>query len=305
MRLHNDFATARVPATSANLGPGYDSFGVALDLRDQVSVRAVPEGTRVTVRGTTNRDVPDGEDNLIVKAIRRGLAYLDGPQVGLQLECHNRIPHGAGLGSSAAAIVAGLSLAGALAGQGSLSQADLFELATQMEGHPDNVAPAIYGGVTISWMVEDGRGARTVALPPPANLTTTVLIPDYRLPTKQARAALPPKIPHVDAARNTARASVLALVLAGVANPKYLLDATEDYLHQRQRAQVMPATWELVTYLRKRSYPAVISGAGPAVLVLSALPEELTEDAQAAGWKVLSLPLNASGVQAEGSQLSN
>lgn len=286
MRLHNDHVTVRVPATSANLGPGFDTAGIALGIYDEIELRAVAGQTRVNVHGYGEDSVSTDENNLVVRAVRRTLDYLDASQVGLHITAHNRIPHASGLGSSAAAVVAGILLARGLAGDGAMTDEEVLELATQMEGHPDNAAPAVYGGVTFSWTVEPGRGARSIALPAPQHIHTSVLIPHYSVATATARAALPEQVAHQDARFNVARTGLLALVLAGKADPGYLMDATEDRLHQRQRSSAMPQSYDLVCYLRERGLPAVVSGAGPTVLVFAQLSEELSEEARRAGWRV-------------------
>lgn len=153
MRITQDFVAVRVPATSANLGPGFDSFGLALDLWDEVSVHATAGATHVTIEGEGAGVLDEGENHLVVRALRMGLDAAGVAQVGIQMRCMNRIPHSRGLGSSASAIVAGLGLARALIGDPeALTAEDILAIATEMEGHPDNVAPAISGGVTISWM---------------------------------------------------------------------------------------------------------------------------------------------------------
>ncbi|MDO5728124.1 MAG: homoserine kinase [Actinomycetaceae bacterium] len=286
MRLQNDHVRVRVPATSANLGPGFDTAGLALGIYDEIELRAIAGQTRVTVHGYGEDSVPTDERNLVVQATRRTLDYLDASQVGLLLTARNRIPHASGLGSSAAAVVAGILLARGLAGEGAMTDEEVLELATQMEGHPDNAAPAIFGGVTFSWTVEPGRGARSIALPAPERMNASVLIPHYSVATSAARAALPEVVAHEDARFNVARTGLLALILAGKADPRYLMDATDDRLHQRQRSETMPQTYDLVCYLRERGLPAVVSGAGPTVLVLAQLSDELCEEARQAGWRV-------------------
>lgn len=297
MRLTNDFVRVRVPATSANIGPGFDHAGMALRIFDEVEIRAVVGETLVQVIGHGSDTVPTGEDNLIVQSVRRGLDYLDASQVGLHMIARNRIPHGSGLGSSAAAIVAGLMLARGLAGEDSMTMDEVFQLATKAEGHPDNAAPAVFGGVTFSWMKESGT-AHSIVLPPPSGINACVLTPKFSVSTSEVRAALPDQVPHVDARFNLARASLLSLIMAGVASPEYLMDATEDRLHQAQRASAMPATYDLVQYLRGRGLPAVVSGAGPTVLVLAELDPVMREEAQAAGWTV-----KCPGISAEGASI--
>ena len=254
-----------VPATSANLGPGFDSLGLALGLHDEVEARVLPSGLSVDVSGEGAADVADaGEKHLVVRAMRAAFDDLGvGQPSGLALRCVNRIPHGRGLGSSAAAIVAGVLAARALAGA-SVGPDDALPLASELEGHPDNVAPCLYGGLTISWMA--GPVARAVRLEPLAQITPVVVIPAAPVSTNVARGLLPAAVPHADAARNAGRAALLIAALT--ARPEALLDGTEDRLHQDYRAPVMPATHDLLGRLRAASLPAVVSGAGPSVLVL-------------------------------------
>lgn len=282
MRLANDFARVRVPATSANLGPGFDAFGVALDIWDDVQVRAITGETQVHVTGEGAGKLPEGEEHLIVKALRVALDYVDAPQAGFLLTCHNRIAHGRGLGSSAAATVAGLLLArGLISDPGALDDATLLTLATEFEGHPDNAAPAIYGGATIAYV---DHGQAHAAHIPLTGVTATVLIPVAELSTSRSRASLPGQIPHADAAFNAARTGLLTLALSG--QQQLLLAATHDRLHQDYRAEVMPQTSALVKELREEGAAAVVSGAGPSVLVLG----EFTEAARGRvpqGWALV------------------
>ncbi|WIK64819.1 homoserine kinase [Gleimia hominis] len=307
MRLVNDQVTVRVPATSANLGPGYDSYGLALSMYNEVSMRATTGSTRVQVRGVGAGELPDGEDNLIVRALRAGLDYLDVSQVGVDMVTTNRIPQGAGLGSSAAAIVAGLSIARGLVGPEAMSDQTVFQLATELEGHPDNVAPAVFGGATFAWITTEApksngtaeQVARVVRVEPPETIKPTVLVPPYSLATRKAREALPRTVAHPDAAFNVGRAGLLALVMAGVADTRYLFEATEDKLHQDARAECMPASHALVTFLREQGMPAVISGAGPTVLILGELSAQQQEDAAASGWRVHRLDVCNQGTSIE------
>ena len=262
-------ATVWVPATSANLGPGFDCLGLALDLVDQVSATVVDQpGVRVQVSGEGAGEVPTGEDHLVVRALRATLGELGVPMPpGLLLRATNRVPHGRGLGSSAAAVIAGVLLARTLAG---VSSSDLDDdgalgLAMSFEGHPDNAAAALLGGATIAW-VQDGR-PRAVRVAVHPDVVPLVLLPTGRLATHHARAVLPATVSHEDAAANAGRTALLVHALSG--EPGLLLPATEDRLHQSQRRSAMPATLDLVERLRADGLAAVVSGAGPAVLVLS------------------------------------
>lgn len=271
MRLVADRSHVKVPATSANLGPGFDAFGLALPIWDDVRVEAVTGSTSVHVTGEGAGVLPDGEDHLIIKALRVALDYVDAPQAEFVLHCHNRIPHGRGLGSSAAATVAGVLLArGLISNPEALSDDVLLTLATEFEGHPDNAAPAIYGGATIAWQ-RDGKSH--AAQIPVADIPITMLIPSAELLTAQSRGALPTHVPHEDAAFNAARAGLLPLALGG--QTELLYEATEDRLHQGYRAYVMPHTAELLRALREAGVAATISGAGPSILVFGEFPAEV------------------------------
>lgn len=310
MRVRDEEVAVRVPATSANLGSGFDSLGLALSHYDDVRVRATTGATHVMIDGYGAGVVDEGEDNLVVRALRLALDHVGAPQIGIEMYATNRIPHGRGMGSSAAAIVAGLALARALIGDTAvLSAPDLLQLGTDLEGHPDNIAPAIFGAATIAWMT-DGH-ASAVRLDPPALLSPTVFIPDYQVSTSAARRALPAQIPHADASFSAGRAALLAAILSGAPGRgidcrgsrgrlslhDFLMDATEDRLHQEYRRPVMQPSMALVDWLRQAGYPAIISGAGPTVLSFEAIPADICAQAKAAGWTVMQLPVSSSGVQ--------
>lgn len=310
MRLAADHVRVRVPATSANLGPGFDALGVALALHDVVDVRAVSTADAVVdVVGEGAGRVPEGEDHLVVRAVREGLDHAGASQVGLHLTCTNAIPHGRGLGSSAAAVVAGLLVArGLVAEPEALDDAALLALATAMEGHPDNAAPALLGGVTVAWTDDAVHAAR---LPVHPDVLPVAIVPPHQLSTRRARGVLPAQVPHADAAFEAGRAALLVEALGR--RPDLLFPATEDRLHQEYRRAVMPESLALVGALRARGVAAVVSGAGPTVLALARRtsgPEGLpTTDADAAiaaafggvmaGWRVLPLPVDGDGAVVE------
>ena len=263
----------RAPATSANLGPGFDALGLALARYDRVTARIADGPTYVEVGGEGAGEVHDGEDHLVVRTMRRtfdAIAELTGSgreRPGLRLRCANAIPHGRGLGSSAAAIVSGILAARALVAGGPevFPEERVFALATAIEGHPDNVAPCVTGGVATGW-TEDGGNGRTILLrfDTHPSVAPVACIPSNRLSTEAARGLLPATVPFGDAAANAARAALLLPALT--TRPDLLFDATEDRLHQVYRAAAMPDSYELMTRLRKSGVPAVISGAGPTVL---------------------------------------
>ncbi len=256
-----------VPATSANLGPGFDSLGLALTWRDELEAEVTDSGLEITVEGVGSAEVPRDESHLVVRAMRAALAELGAEPTGLRLSCHNVIPHARGLGSSSAAIVAGVVLARALVEDGErlLDDDAAFELAARLEGHPDNVAPALFGGFVISGRDDDGFYA--VASPVDARISAVVFVPPTPVSTEVARGLLPSEVSHADAAANSGRTALLVAALAG--RPEHLHRATRDYLHQAQRRSAMPASLDLVEALRAEGVAAVVSGAGPTVLAFT------------------------------------
>jgi homoserine kinase len=296
--------TVRVPATSANLGPGFDSFGLALGLYDVVTVRVTAEGLAIEVTGAGADTAGAGEQHLVVRAMRTAFAHLGVQPPGLALSCANAIPQGFGLGSSAGAIVAGLLAARALAGaegQAALTHEDILRLATRMEGHPDNVAACLAGGLTIAWNPGSGspqaQGAKVARLTPLPGIGAVLCVPGTPVLTSAARAVLPPEVPHAAAAANSARAALLVAALTG--RPELLMDATEDFLHQRYRAAAMPATATLIDALRAAGVPAVVSGAGPSVLAFvregaGPKPGDVTAIA-GPDWQVQTLAVDTDG----------
>jgi homoserine kinase len=288
--------TVAVPATSANLGPGFDALGLALELRDEVRVRLAADDeppVTVDVVGEGAATLPRDPSHLVVRATLAGFADLGLPAPRLALHCTNRIPHGRGLGSSAAAVVAGVLAARALAGAADdEGRTAALAVSTALEGHPDNAAAALLGGLTIAW--DDGGGARAVRVDPSPRLRATVLVPDVELATTTARGLLPATVPHADAAHAAGRSALLVEAL--IRRPDLLLPATEDRLHQAQRAPAMPATADLVARLRADGLAAVVSGAGPSVLVLTDGDEAVAGRlGSLPGWQVLPLRLARSG----------
>ena len=270
----------RVPATSANLGPGFDSLGLSLFLHDVVEAWVTRSGLSIEVAGEGAGTADAGEAHLVVKAMRQTFEILDGQPPGLALRCANRIPHARGLGSSAAAIVSGVLAARALTEDGPKRLPDdaVLRLAAGLEGHPDNVAACLLGGLTVAWTGADGP--RAVRLSPLRAIVPVVIIAPEPLSTRTARGVLPDTVPHADAATNAGRSALLIAALTSdtasdtASDPGALLDATQDRLHQPYRAGVMPETARLVQNLRDAGVPAVVSGAGPSVLAFLIRPED-------------------------------
>lgn len=261
----------QVPATSANLGPGFDSFGLAFGMYDRYVAQILDEGgLDIDVTGEGADEVPRTDKNLLVKAMYKGFEFLGGKPKGLAVRALNVIPHGRGLGSSASAIIGGLVLARSLVltGTDKMSDEALLNLANEMEGHPDNVAAALYGGATVAWqdVVKGKAVAHAVHLPVDPRIKVMAFIPATPLATKKARTMLPEIIPFADALRNSSNAALLTQALT--IRPDLLFTATEDFLHQSYRQEAMPASFALMTKLRAAGIAAFISGAGPTVLAL-------------------------------------
>ena len=254
-----------VAATSANLGPGFDALGLALTLHDEVEARILPAGLSIEIAGAGEDLAGAGEEHLVLRAMRVAFAVTGEQPPGLGLRCVNRIPHGRGLGSSAAAVVAGLLAARALSNPDKLPDERLLPLASELEGHPDNVAACLGGGLTIAWTAPDGP--HMVRLEPLASVTPVLCVAPAPVRTDVARGLLPELIPHRDAAANAGRSALLVAALTQPgAGRDVLLAATQDWLHQDFRASAMPQTHALVRSLRAAGLPAVVSGAGPSVL---------------------------------------
>ncbi len=286
-----------VPATSANLGPGYDALGLALGRRDTVTAEAGGDAIRVVVTGEGEGTLPTDANHLVVRAMLRGFEAMGVHPSGLTLRCENTIPQARGMGSSSAAIVAGILAARALVAGGTLLMDDeaVYSLAAGLEGHPDNVAPALFGGCTIAYTVDAGVRVATVAVDP--RVATTLFVPPHPVETAAARRMLPRTVPHADAAHNAGRAALLVAALTG--QPELLLDATEDRLHQTYREAAMPESLRLLRELREDNVPAVISGAGPTVLAFSSAADQgVLRGRSPVGWSTLTLPVDQ-GAQVE------
>ena len=285
----------QVPATSANLGPGFDCLGLALTMFDRYIAQVQDEpGFDVDVTGEGAENVARNDKNLVIKAMYKGFEFLGGKPRGIALRQLNVIPHGRGLGSSASAIVGGLSLARALVlgGNERMSLEDMLVLANEMEGHPDNVAAAIFGGANIAWQ-DSHRGhmvAQSVHIEVDTRIGALAFIPATSVATSKARKMLPESLLHADAVRNTSNAALLVHALEH--RPDLLHTATADFLHQSYRQEAMPQSFALLTKLRNAGVAAFISGAGPTVLVLhTGGPSEAEELRRAAGDKFVATEL--------------
>ena len=293
----------RVPASSANLGPGFDSVGLALGLWDTCVATVTDEpGVRIDVVGEGADEVPRDASHLVVRTMLRAWEELGvGPAPGLHLQCRNEVPHGRGLGSSATAIVTGIVAAQGLHDvcRGVADAPDLTftnDLAATLEGHPDNSSASVYGGLTLSWSDSPEDGTQTLRLQPHPEVRALVLVPAAQLSTAKARSVLPTHIRHGDAALNSARAALLVQALTS--HPAYLLAATREWLHQEARRESFAASMGVVDTLRRSGHAAVISGAGPSVLVLTTGDRTGAIGAQVGdAWRVLDPGIPARGAQ--------
>lgn len=300
--------TVRVPATSANLGPGYDSLGLALSLYDTLTVETLDTGELLfELAGEGSETLPRDSSHLVVKAITAALARLGFRHSGLRIIANNVNPHGRGLGSSACAVVAAVVAANALVPAPSQrDRAWILQVTSEMEGHPDNVAPALFGGLALSWQDSDQYSSTCAEVSP--QVIPIVAVPDYELSTEAARALLPASIGHHAAAMNSGRAALLIHALTQ--KPEFLLAGTEDYLHQSYRAEAMRPSAGLLSALRAAGHAAVVSGAGPTVLVLANGEAEAeaslefisgytSENTPDVAWRVMKLAVDVEGAKVD------
>ncbi len=290
-----------VPASSANLGPGFDSIGLALAVHDElIAMVTSDQGIKVDVEGEGAGSVATDETNLVVRAMNRGFAAMNAPPPGFILKCRNAIPHRRGLGSSASAVIGGLAMARALVegGEALLSDQQILNIALEFENHPDNLSAALYGGFNVSWLQSENT-ARAVQPIVHSDVVPVVLIPPHELATTKARGVLPQQVDRSAACHNLSRTGLLVYAISQ--DPKLLLEATSDRLHQDARADIYPETSAIISALRARNIAAMASGAGPAVLLLvdrndaSELEAALSVVPQE--WTRIAVPIDFEGVR--------
>ncbi|WP_314213603.1 homoserine kinase [Pseudarthrobacter equi] len=300
--------TVRVPATTANLGPGYDSLGMALALHDTLTVESLDTDELVfDLSGEGADTLPRDASHLVIRAMDAAFERLGFRHGGLKVTAQNVNPHGRGLGSSASAVVAAVSAANAMVPAESRRGRDwILQLTSEMEGHPDNVAPAIYGGLALSWQDSDQYSSTRAEVA--GTVVPIVAVPDFELSTEAARALLPASVGHHAAAMNSGRAALLVHALTR--DPKFLLAGTEDYLHQSYRASAMRPSAALIGALRQAGHAAVVSGAGPTVLVLANGEPEAADilafitaftgaNTPEVNWRVLKLAVDVEGAKVD------
>jgi len=290
-----------VPATSANLGPGFDSLGMALAFYDEYDLETSSSGLEINISGEGAKSAATDENNLIYKSIKLVFDSVGEKLPGIKLTCKNSIPHGRGMGSSGAAVAGGVILAAGLLSERNFTEQQLLEFATKMEGHPDNVAPALFGGLTIAWVDEAGPHHKKLTVH--RGISPLVLVAPNEMSTKLARSLQPESVPHTDAVFNVSRSALLVAALTQ--SPELMMAATEDRLHQNYRASAMPETSKLISNLREKGHPAVVSGAGPSVLVLEGDPQNRLlameyVKKEFSPWQALALAVDFKGASLEG-----
>ncbi|MBA3432256.1 MAG: homoserine kinase [Actinobacteria bacterium] len=282
----------RVPATVANLGPGFDAVGAALRMHLEIDIEPLNNSIQLVVEGEGAERLARDDSNLVIRSMNAFFDHAGRRPPGYALRVNNPIPLQAGLGSSAAAIVGGLIAARMITGR-SVTQGKLVELATEIDGHPDNVLPALLGGLVISY--RDGRGElRYLRLVPSDRLVPLLAVPAAGFPTASARKVLPATVPFADAQFNAARASLLVGALSSGAGSDVLEEAMMDRLHEPPRLALMPESAAVQEELRAAGLPVALAGAGPSLLVVVPRPEASTRAEQVrricrarrSGWRV-------------------
>lgn len=282
----------RVPATVANLGPGFDALGVAIQMHLEIEIEPRRDSVEVFVEGEGAESLPNDESNLVIRSMNEFFDYAGRRPPGYAVRVKNPIPLGAGLGSSAAAVVGGLFAARAVTGR-SIPQTEMIRLAAQIEGHPDNIMPALLGGLVVCYSSPDDE-VRSLRLDPSDRLVPIVAVPTSGYPTKEARKVLPEKVTFSDAQFTASRAALLVGALVSGAGNDVLAEAMNDRLHEPHRMRLMPETAAVHEELRAAGLAAALAGAGPSLLVVVPRPEAATRAEQVrrvcrarnAGWRV-------------------
>lgn len=284
-----------VPATTANLGPGFDSIGLALEIRDHITARIADSGVRVSISGNGATSLPKDESHLIAKVALDAARKWGKELSGLDLECNNEIPQGRGFGSSAAAIIAGLVIARELTGV-NISDVELLQEANRIEGHPDNISACLFGGLTVNaWNTVDD--VESISLSTHDDVVVVMGIPNAELDTHKARGFLPAQVPYENAIFNASRAALL--VAAMTSAPDQLLAATADRLHQDYRKDAYPESMAIVSALRKAGIGGAISGAGPSIAAFTTSANVQVAKAiiTGGGFEAREVAISPSGVQ--------
>ena len=295
-------ARVRVPATVANLGPGFDALGAAVGMHLEIEIEPRRDSIEVMVEGEGAEQLPQDETNLVIRSMNTFFDHVGRRPPGFAVRVKNPIPLASGLGSSAAAVVGGLFAARAVTGR-TVPQADMVQLATSLEGHADNVLPALLGGLVVCYRDPSGEELRYIRLDPSDRLVPIIAVPKEGFSTAQARQALPAEVTFADAQFTASRAALLVAALSSGAGSDVLADAMDDRLHEPHRMRLMPETAAVHSEIRGSGVPVALAGAGPSLLVVVPRPEAATRAEQVrricrarnAGWRVFVSEWEASG----------
>jgi homoserine kinase len=295
-----------VPATIANLGPGFDALGIGIRMHLQIDIEPRREAVEIMVEGEGADTLPADETNLVIRAMNFFFDHVSRRPPGYAVRVRNPIPLASGLGSSAAAVVGGLVAARALTGR-TIPQAEMIDLAITLEGHPDNVLPAMLGGLVVCYS-RDGEPVRHFRIEPSDRLVPIIAVPRRGFLTKEARKALPQDVAFGDAQFTASRAALLVAAIATGAGSEVLADAMSDRLHEPHRLKLMPESAAVHAELRDAGLPVALAGAGPSLLVIVPRPEAQTRAEQVrrvcrsrdAGWKVFVNEWESQGATATG-----
>lgn len=282
----------RVPATVANLGPGFDALGVAIQVHLEIDIEPRRDSTEITIEGEGAEELPKDETNLVVRSMNAFFDHIGRQPPGYAIHVKNPIPLASGLGSSAAAVVGGLLAARAITG-GIIHQAEILQLATQLEGHPDNVLPALIGGLVVCYR-GDSQDLRHLRIEPSDRLVPIVAVPKEHMHTTRARSALPDDVTFDDAQFTAARAALLVAAIATGAGSDVLADAMDDRLHEPTRLGLMRETAAVHAEMKEAGLPVAVAGSGPSLLLIAPRPDAATRVEQVrricrsrnAGWRV-------------------
>jgi homoserine kinase len=283
----------RVPATVANLGPGYDALGVAIRMHLEVEIEPRRDSVDITIEGEGAEYLPADETNLVIRSMNTFFDHVGRRPPGFAVRVKNPIPLASGLGSSAAAVVGGLYAARGVTGR-AVPQIDMMQLAIDIEGHPDNVMPALLGGLIVCYRGHDGDEPRWFRLEPNTRLVPIVAVPAEGFPTAEARKALPTDVAFADAQFTASRAALLVAAMTSGAGSDVLAEAMNDRLHEPHRLKLMPETAAVHAELRRGGLPVALAGAGPSLLLVVPRPEVATRAEQirricrerGTGWRV-------------------
>jgi homoserine kinase len=282
-----------VPATVANLGPGFDALGVAVRMHLEVDIEPRRNSVDILIEGEGAETLPQDETNLVIRSMNTFFDQVGRRPPGYAVRIKNPIPLGAGLGSSAAAVVGGLVAARAVTGR-NVAQSEMVELAGGLEGHPDNILPALLGGLVVCFNSRKDGELRSFRVDPSDRLVPILAVPRDGYPTSEARKALPPEVAFADAQFTASRAALLVGAVVGGAGADVLAEAMDDRLHEPHRLKLMPETAAVHAELRSAGLAVALAGSGPSLLVIAPRPEAATRAEQVrrvcrtrrAGWRV-------------------